>query len=746
MVEQRPAPIRTSVPAESMRPAATASALTPKEVFLIFRRHVLLIMVFTVLGLMTGGAAWKLLLRYLPEYTAQTYIEILPPVDTDPMTIATAMVQKDILYGHRLSMANLIKQQSTLRELIDKDKIKETEWFKSFGMPIDRAIRKAYRDLLKHFSAVAHRDADFVVLSMSCGSKKEAALIVNEMVDLFLRGQGTTKTTEILARLTELETRRDAVQRELDGAEKALSDVRTTSGIIDLERIPGRWNQNVITLKLQALELEGNDLVLAVRQTQADMKNLERLATEPVAEQVKHQIENDPVMLSLAQQLALTEATLAGQLTRYGENHKIVRRTRKLIAEIEEERKQRQDNIAEQTRIANYKNAQDLLTVLQERLTELQTLRDEADKKKQDLDNARVQYEQRVAIRDERRATLDEIKKQIVKLRIMSKDPEAPKVRFVGYAPEPLEVSAPRWEFYFPGGTVLGLLAGMGLAFLIEMLNDLVRTPRDVARFLRIPLLSMIPDATEDDLARDVDLCHVVRQAPYSILSEAYRRLRTNLRLSKTSESLKSLLVTSGSAGEGKTSVAVNLAAAFVTEDKRVLLIDANFRRPNLHTLFPKQTAEDQSPQEPATGLSTLLAGQCGLDDVIRPSGVEGLDIVDSGPVPANPAELLDAAPMKDIIEQRGKNYDYVIIDGPPVLLVSDTKVLAKLVDATLLVFNAAATRRGAAQRTIRELRNVTANIVGCTLFAVKAMKGGYFREQFKSYRKYQELQLAHSV
>ena len=95
---------------------------------------------------------------------------------------------------------------------------------------------------------------------------------------------------------------------------------------------------------------------------------------------------------------------------------------------------------------------------------------------------------------------------------------------------------------------------------------------------------------------------------------------------------------------------------------------------------------------------------------------------------------------------QERESYDYVIVDGPPVLLVSVSKMLAKLADGTVLVFNAGSTRSGAAQRTIRELKEVNATIVGCVLFAVQAMKGGYFREQFKSYRKYQKLQLAQSV
>jgi capsular exopolysaccharide synthesis family protein len=141
-----------------------------------------------------------------------------------------------------------------------------------------------------------------------------------------------------------------------------------------------------------------------------------------------------------------------------------------------------------------------------------------------------------------------------------------------------------------------------------------------------------------------------------------------------------------------------------------------------------------------------LLAGLCGYKEIIRPSGIEGLSLIESGPLPPNPAELLGSERMEQLIKRQRESYDYVIVDGPPVLLVSDTKVLAKFVDGTVLVFNAAATRRGAAIRTIRELREVDAPIVGCVLFAVRAIKGGYFQEQFKSYQKYQELQLAGAV
>jgi len=725
------------------RPVPATVMLTPKEVFGILRRHILLIVSLTILGLIAGGVGWYFLTKYAPEYKARTFIKVLPPVEKDPMTIVGGQVARDIQYGYRVSMAALITQQSTLQRLIDRDKIRETEWFKRFGKVRERSIVKAVDDLERNFSAAAQRDGEYIVVSMTCGGAEESALIVNEMVDLFLTSQRSTKKGDIAEKLARLQDQRDNVQRDLDSAERVLAEVRERWDLTDLEDYGGRQFQHTVTLVLNNLELAQNELVLEIKQLQADIGNLEELTVGAINEQVENQIERDPTATMLTQQLALQEAALASMLTKFGENHREVRRVQELINEIREKRRIRRAEIGEQTRQANFKDAQDILAVLQQRLVELETLRQEAEAKKRELDLARIQYQQRARIRDERKEMLDSVTGQLEKLKIVLEDPETPKVQFVGSAPVPLGVSSPRWEFYFPGGTVLGFMLGVGLAFLIEMLNDLVRTPMDVGRYLHIPLLGVVPDADEDEQVRDIDLCHVVRQAPYSIISESYRRLRTNLKLSGPVESLKVLLVTSGSAGDGKTSVAVNLATTFVAENKKVLLIDANFWQPALSTIFPREAVEAEQAE---FGLSTLLVGRCGCQEVIRSSGIEGLSLIDSGPLPSNPAELLGGAQMKQLVEQQRNNYDYIIVDGPPVLLVSAAKILAKLADGTVLVFNAAATRRGAAQRAIRELKEVNAAVVGCVLFAVRAMKGGYFQEQFKSYQQYQKLQLAHSI
>jgi len=745
MAEQRRLAVNKMGGPPIPRPASAAVALTPKEVFGILRRHVLLIVSLTILGFIIGGAAWYLLKRYTPKYTAQTFIRVLSPVERDPMTIGGGMAAKDIQYGYRVSMAALIKQQGTLEKLLGRDKIRETRWFERFG-DIKRerykCIRKAFKDLKKRFGASPQRDSDYIQVSMTCRYREEAALIVNEMVDLFVTSRGITKRAEISDKLTELESQRRRVQRDLDSAEDALEDTRSRWGFTDLEE---RQFQHTITLRLNDLELEQNKLTLEIQGLRTGIESLKMLAVGPVNEQIERQIELDPVMVMLAQQLAFRESEIAGMLIKFGENHRVVREAQELINATQQERQIRKAEIAEQTRRSNLQDAQDGLLILQSRLVELRRMYAEATARKRDLDSARVQYQQRVTIRDERKGMLDSIKSQIDKLKIIHDDPETPKVQFVGAAPVPLYVSFPKRRIFFPGGTVLGLLFGAGLAFLIELLNDLVRTPRDVVRYLHIPLLGVIPDASEDEQARDVDLCHVVRQAPYSIVSESYRRFRTNLKLSGLAQS-KVLLITSGMAEDGKTSVAVNLATAFVAENKKVLLIDANFRRPTLHTIFPKPEAPAPPQKREDFGLSSLLTGRCGYQDVIRTSGIEGLWLIDSGPLPSNPAELLGSSQMEELIKLQRESYDYVIVDGPPVLLVSDAKVLAKLVDGTVLVFNAGATRRGAAQRTIREMKEVNTTIAGCVLFAVKAMKGGYFQEQFRSYREYQKLQLARSV
>ncbi len=717
----------------------TATGITPKEIVAILLRHWFMIIFFTFFGLFFGIGSWFVILRYWPSYTAQTFIRVLPPTEKDPTTIQSPIVSKDIQYGYRLSLSALLKSQGMLQQLIDRDKVQQTKWFQDFGDIKSVRIRKAVKDLKKQFGAFSQRDGDSIVVSMTCNDKEESALIVNEMVNLFISRQGGSKRKDVAEKLARLEEQQARVQRDVDLAERELDNVRRRYGFADLDV---RSFEPIADKKLGDLEFQQNDLKMDISETREAIERLKIQAQGPVRVQVERQVETDPIMTSLAQQLALRESALASALAKFGEDHRVVKQIREYINAVEKERLRRKTIIAEQTRQSNLKNAQDSLATLEKRLEELEKMREEAAKRKEELDLARAQYEQRVKMRDERRMMLDSIKEQVEKYKIVYDDPETPKVQFVDLAPEPLEASFPRWQIFLPGGTLLGLSLGLGFAFLKEILNDLVRTPKDISMHLRIPLLGMIPNSEEDDLVEDIEPALVVRQAPNSITSESYRRVRTNLKLSASAEQIRTILITSGGAKEGKTSVAINLATTLVADGRKVLLIDTNLRRPSFQRIFAGESRGVKSE----AGLSNLIAGQCSLHEAIRPSGMERLEIIESGPMPANPAEALGTEKMEQLIKQQQDNYDYIIIDGPPVLLASESKSLARYVDGAILVFNAATTKRGTAARTIRELRQVEAEIFGCVLLGVKTLKGGYFRELFRSYQDYQKLEPAQVV
>jgi len=698
-----------------------------------------LLMIFSAtLGLVIGGVAWYLFQRFLPAYTAETAIEVLPPGTDDPMEIRTTLANKDLAYQLRFTKAAFIKQQSTFENLLRRDKIRDTEWFKRFNNDIPKTVE----DLEDNFRASPQREGNWIMLSMKCHDKKESALIVNEMLNLFLKGQQDIATRDVREQLAKRTDQQRRLRGELQQANDTLETIRKGT---EFTNLGGQRFRDYLDVQLSDLEKMKNELQNNVAQIESFVTTLRVRAEGEFDVIVREQIERDPIASGMRRTIANIELGLAQQENRFGENHRKVRQMRDALKQAKADLAYRQNEIADIKRRANLRNAEDQMTALTEQLEALQKQRNEAKIQHKELDNLRANYEKSLTIRDDKQTMLEEMDAHIEKLYALADDPDISKVKMVGLAPEPLRMSFPRIKIFLPGGFVLGLMVGIGLAFAIELLNDLLRAPSDVMKHLRVPLLGMICHADEDDDVEGVDLFHVVRQAPYSIMSECYRQFRTNLRLSGSGESHKTLLVTSGRAGDGKTSVAVNLSATLVAEDKKILFIDTNFRRPSTATLFPRTEADGSVAEHVDFGLSNYLMGQCEYDDVVRTSGIEGFDIIDSGPLPSNPAEILGSANMTKLLEKSRELYDSVVIDGPP-LLISDAKILAAQADGTIVVFNAAATRRGAAQRTLRELRDINANLIGGVLVGVRSMKGGYFQEVYRSYQAYQQIQVAQPV
>jgi len=253
---------------------------------------------------------------------------------------------------------------------------------------------------------------------------------------------------------------------------------------------------------------------------------------------------------------------------------------------------------------------------------------------------------------------------------------------------------------------IFGVLGGIALAFLVEYLDRTITSQQQVEEKLGLTFLGIVPsiERSKDGAAQDL----FVHALPKSAAAECLRAVRTNLLFMSPDKPLRTILVTSSGPQEGKTTTATSLAVTMANSGNRVLLVDADMRRPRIHRIFGLQGQ--------VGGLSSLILGEASLEATIRPSGIENLWVLPCGPIPPNPAELLHTAAFKRLVEEMAAGFDRVIIDSPPVGVVADSVVMATLVDGTLVVLKAGKTDLQLASQAVKQLRDVNGPIFGAVL------------------------------
>lgn len=311
------------------------------------------------------------------------------------------------------------------------------------------------------------------------------------------------------------------------------------------------------------------------------------------------------------------------------------------------------------------------------------------------------------------------------------------KVRILDEAVPPIEPISPNKKLNLLIGMILGLALGICLTFLREYLDRTVRSVEDIEVF-GLPLLATIPRIDSEMLndgfeskngnsnstkKGEEQMRLVTHFRPKSPVSEAYRTLRTNIQFSNSEQKLRNLLVTSAGPGEGKSTTIANLAIAMSLQGTRTILIDADLRRPVVHKTFGLEKNK---------GLTNVLVGQMAIDDAIQKSSVKNLDILTSGILPPNPAELLGSNRMQDVISELKDCYELCVFDTPPLVAVTDAAVLSKELGGVLLVVKAGVTQRDALTRGLELLRNVDARILGVLLNGVSRENsyGSYYYYQ----------------
>ncbi len=254
---------------------------------------------------------------------------------------------------------------------------------------------------------------------------------------------------------------------------------------------------------------------------------------------------------------------------------------------------------------------------------------------------------------------------------------------------------------------LVGLAGGVGLAFLRERLDERLSGRSDLESASGVPVLTLVPHVAAWKHAHQTYL--VTREEPQSVASESYRTLRTAVLFTASQGTIKTLMISSANEQEGKTATSANLAVVLGQAGKRVVVVSGDLRRPRLQSFFGVN---------PRKGLTNVLAGEVKVSEVLRPVGgsASNVQLLSSGPIPGNPAELLGSDAMIDLLKELRDSADFVLIDSPPVLAVADAMIVARACDGVVLVADGSKTRRGAVHQACIQLMQVDANVIGSVL------------------------------
>jgi capsular exopolysaccharide synthesis family protein len=281
----------------------------------------------------------------------------------------------------------------------------------------------------------------------------------------------------------------------------------------------------------------------------------------------------------------------------------------------------------------------------------------------------------------------------------------------IDHAANPDEIS-PKLGRMLAFAFLLGIVCGIVLAMVLEALDDTFHTPDDITAYTDVTFLGIVP------LLEEPGPGLVAASAPKSPPAEAYRTLRSNIRFAQLDSPARTFLVTSAGAGEGKTLTTANLAAVFAQAGQEVLLVDTDLRRPSLHRLL-NLSAEH--------GLTNVLMGEATLEEVTQDTEIPGLRVVTTGPLPPNPAELIESRHMTAVIERAREMADVVFFDSPPAIILTDAVILSSKVERTLLVAEAGQVSRDAFNEMCRMIRNARGEILGVVLNKLRLSASDYY-------------------
>ena len=525
-----------------------------------------------------------------------------------------------------------------------------------------------------------------------------AARMANAHVDGFVRQGLRQRTATNQSGLDFLRERLGELKERLRGSEAALNEFRWQKGILVTEE----KKENVVVEQLDDLNKQLSKAEADRLAAEADLRTVEEQGVEALPELAKNTTFHE-----LQVQLAMADgehARMAAQFKpNYGGVAELKRKADAIRSHLSEEIARVGESIRGAYRAAHDKEAQ-LRTRFEEQKAQALQQKD-----------AGIEYALLAREAETNRALYDSVLQRMKEMTV-AVETRASNVSVADRAVPPSSPAGAGRAKSIAFATLLAALAGVVLAYVRDALDDSVKTTEDVERHGALPVLGVVPEMTPVASGvlprllggrRSPAPAIVVAGDPRPAVTDAYRQIRTSLLLSQPGGPPRTLLVTSGLDGEGKTLTAANLAAAFAQIARSVLLIDADLRRPACHRLFGKASTP---------GLAELLTGQCTLEDVLVVADGRSLTLLPAGTLPPNPTELLASPEMRLLLAEAAERFDYVVVDSAAAFGVADPLVLSTLVEGVVVVARQGKTRRRFLKKLHARLARARAPLVGVVL------------------------------
>jgi len=587
-------------------------------------------------------------------------------------------------------------------------------------------VERATDDLIDRISVSQIRNTNLVLLKVKYFIPELCARIANTIAYEYI--QYSLENIRESARGSKefIETQIEIFGSELDSAEEKLRRYKQKSGVFLLSETA----EEIITALAQ-FEVEKEKAVVELNETETSIKKLEaELAKDEASYGVYKKmasfptISNSPLILSLKEQLKNLELKKQ-EYTLDPNKTAELKIVEEQIAQVKEEINKATKQIVLagpsiddpifKNIITNIMNYETKIFALQSRIEALNQILSRYNLRLKQLPEAEVNLAQ---LERQRKAN-EEIYTMLLSKLEESKIAEAMQIsgaKIIDYAITPDYPVEPKPRQNALLGFLLGLLIGVGGAFLLEYLDSSIKSAKEIEDITGISVLASVPRIKDKEMKIIPSIFEIDSE-----LAEAYRILRTNISFTAAEKSIKSLLVTSTAPQEGKTTTSINLGITFNQLGYRVLLMDCDFRRPMFYRYFKTFIKDNQ------LGLSDVLANQIKLKDVIIQTSEPNLKFITSGTVSVNPAELLGSQKMANVLDELKSEFDFLIIDAPPALAVADTRILGKICDGIIVVVMAGRTNRNAVLDVKEELQKAGEKIIGYVLNGVDRVSPYYY-------------------